>query len=85
MMFLQLGLSMNSNEGVLISVADLEVGVAITSDMDLLTSAPASFFLARNDVAVGATGHASVQGHIQVPEGEDKVQGAVCKTTTMSQ
>lgn len=62
---------MNSNEGVLVSVADPEVGTAITSDVDLLPGAPASIPLAGNDVAVGATGQASVQGHIQVPEGED--------------
>lgn len=76
-MFLQLGFGMNSNEGVLISVADLEVGAAITANMDLLPSAPASFLLARNDVTVGATGHASVQGHIQVPEDENKVHNCV--------
>ena len=64
---------MNSNEGVLISVANLEVGAAITANMDLLPSASASFLLARDDVTVGTSGHASVQGHIQVPEGEEKV------------
>lgn len=73
-MCLQLGLGMNSNEGVLISVANLEVGTSITANVDLLPSAPASFLLARNDVTVGATGHASVQGHIQVPEGLDKAK-----------
>lgn len=64
---------MNSNEGVLISVTDLEVGAAVTADMDLLPSASVSFLLPRNDIAVGAPRHASVQGHIQVPEDEDKV------------
>ena len=72
-MFLQLGVGMNSNKGVLISVADLEVSASVTANMDLPSSAPASLLLAGNDVAVGATGHASVQGHIQVPKGEDKV------------
>lgn len=64
---------MDSNEGVLISVANPEVGTAITTNIDLLPSAPASFLLARNDITVGATGHASVQSHIQVPKGEGKV------------
>ena len=64
---------MNCNKGVLISVADLKVGTAITANTDLLPSAPASFLLARNDVTVGATGHASVQGHIQVPKGEEQI------------
>lgn len=59
---------MNSNEGVLISVADAEVGTAIAANMDLLPGAPASFLLARDDVAISATWHASVQGHVQVPE-----------------
>lgn len=75
---------MNSNEGVLISVANPEVGTAITTYVDLLPSAPASFLLARNDVTVGATRHASVQGHIQVPEGEERVH-IVVKSPTMSQ
>lgn len=64
---------MNSNEGVLISVANLKVSAAITTHVDLLPSAPASFLLAGNDITVGATRHASVQRHIQVPEGDDKV------------
>lgn len=83
-MCLQLGVGMNSNKGVLISVADPEVGAAITANIDLLPSAPASILLARNDITVGATGHASAQGHIQVPEGENKVH-IVIKITTISQ
>lgn len=63
---------MNSNVGVLIPVADLEVGTAITSNIDLLPCAAASFLLARNDITVGATGHASVQGDIQAPEVKKK-------------
>ena len=66
-MCLQLGFGMDSDEGVLVSVADPEVGLAISAHMDLLPSASVSFLLARNDVTVGATGHAGVQGHIQVP------------------
>lgn len=83
-MCLQFGIGMNSNKGVLISAADPEVGTAITANADLLPSAPVSFLLARNDITVGATGHASAQGHIQVPEGEDKVH-IVIKITTMAQ
>lgn len=75
---------MNGNEGVLISVANLEVSTTITANMDLLPSAPVSFFLARNDITVGATGHASVQSHIQVPKGKDKVH-IVLKSSTMTQ
>ena len=82
--YLQFGLSMNSNEGVLISVANFEVSTPITPDLDLLPSAPVSFFLARNDVTVGTTGHASVQGHIQVPDGKERVH-VVIKSPSMPQ
>ena len=75
---------MDSDEGVLIAVADLEVGAAITANIDLLPGAPASFLLAGNDIAVGASGHASVEGHVQVPEGEGKVHTFI-KAATMSQ
>ena len=75
---------MDSDEGVLIHVADLEVGAAITAHIDLLPSAPVSFLLAGNDIAVGASGHASVQGHIQVPEGEGEVHTFI-KAATVSQ
>lgn len=81
---LQFGLSMNSNEGVLISVANFEVSMAITANVDLLPSAPVSFFLARNYVTVGTTGHAGVQGHVQVPDGEERVH-VVIKSPSMSQ
>lgn len=64
---------MNSNEGVLISVADVEMGAAITTNIDLLSSAPVSFLLARNYITVDSARHASVQGHIQIPSCEDKV------------
>lgn len=63
---------MNGHVGVLISVADREVGASVTSNLDLLPGAPASFLLAGNDVAVGSTGHAGVQCRIQVPEGREK-------------
>lgn len=59
---------MNSYEGILISVTDLEVGAAIAPNSDLLPGAPASVLLTRNDITVGATRHASVQSDIQVPE-----------------
>lgn len=75
---------MNSNEGVLISVANPEVGAAVASNSDLLPSAPASLLLAGNDVTVGATRHAGVQGDIQVPEGEDRVH-TVFKKPAISQ
>lgn len=58
---------MNSNKVVLISVANAEVGAAIATNLDLPPSALAFFFLARNDITVGALRHASVQSHIQVP------------------
>lgn len=60
---------MNSHEWILIPVADVEVGTAVTANGDLLPGAPASFLLAGDDVAVGAARHAGVQGDIQVPEG----------------
>lgn len=47
------------------------MGAAITANGDLLPSATASFFLARNDVTVCASGQAGVQGDIQVPEDEN--------------
>lgn len=59
---------MDSNEGVLLCVANYEVGKAIITYVYLLPSAPTLFLLARNDITVCATWHASVQGHIQVPE-----------------
>lgn len=68
---------MDGNKGVLVSVANSEVGTAIADNMDLLPSAPASFFLAGNDIAVGATRHASVKGHIQVPGGEEMVNSVI--------
>lgn len=68
-MHLQLGIGMNGHKGVLVSAADPEVGAAIAPDVDLLPGAPASIFLAGNDITVGATGHTSIQSHIQVPEG----------------
>lgn len=58
---------MNSHKWILISVADAEVSAAVTTNIDLLPGAPASFLLAWDDVTVGATRHAGVQGHIQVP------------------
>lgn len=64
---------MDSNVGVLISVADPEVGTAIAANVDLLPSAPASFLLAGDDVTVSAAGHAGVQGHIQIPKGEEEL------------
>lgn len=68
---------MDGNKGVLISVANSEMGTAIADNIDLLPSAPASFFLARNDITVGATRHASVKGHIQVPGGEKRVNSVI--------
>lgn len=58
---------MNSHEWILVSVANAEVSTAITANIDLLPGALASFLLAGDDVTVGATRHAGVQGHIQVP------------------
>lgn len=72
---------MNSNEWILIHVANLEVGTAVTANSDLLPAAPASFLLAGDDVAVGATRHAGVQGHIQVPEGRCV---SVCLSSVLS-
>lgn len=64
---------MDSDEGVLIFATDREGGTAITTNTDLLPSASASFLLTRNDITVGATRQACVQGDIQVPESENKV------------
>lgn len=58
---------MNSHKWILIIVANSEVSTAVTANIDLLPSALASFLLAGYDVTVGATRHAGVQGHIQVP------------------
>lgn len=65
---------MDSNEGVLVTVTDDKVGTAITTNCDLLPSASTSFFLTRNDITVGASGHACIQGDIQVPGMENKHQ-----------
>lgn len=70
-MCLELGISMDSNQRILRSVADAEMGTAITANSDLLPGAPASFFLARDDITVGSPRHASVQGDIQVPAEEN--------------
>lgn len=70
---LQLGVSVNCDKWVFISVADPEVGASIAPDLDLLSRAPSSVFLARDHVAVGASGHAGVQSHIQIPEGKDEL------------
>lgn len=59
---------MDRHHGVLIGVADLEVGTTIVPDIDGLPRAAPSIPLARNDITVGAAGHASVQSHIQVPD-----------------
>lgn len=72
---------MNSDEWILVPVADTEVGAAVTANGDLLPTAPASFLLAGDDIAVGATGHAGVQGHIQVPEGR---YVSVCLSSVLS-
>ena len=71
---LQLGFSVDGNEGVLVSVTDLEVSAAVTSHVDLLPSASVSLLLAGNDVTVGSTGQAGVQGHIQIPWGRRQGQ-----------
>lgn len=72
---------MNSNEWIRIIVANLEVSPAVTGNGDLLPSTPVSFLLAGDDVAVGATRHAGVQGHIQVPEGRCV---SVCLSSVLS-
>lgn len=77
---LQFGIGVDGNEGVLISVANPEVGTAVAANTDLLPGAPVSFFLAWNDVTVGSSRHAGVKGHIQVPGGEDEVH-FILKTT----
>lgn len=63
---------MNGNKWVSITVADNKASSAITANGDLLPCAPAPFLLARNDITVGATGQAGVQGDVQVPEVEHK-------------
>ena len=65
---------MDSNKGVIIRVADPEVRATIGAHVDLLASTAASFFLARNDITVGASRHACVKGHVQVPVGEEKIR-----------
>ena len=59
---------MDRHHGVLVGVADLEVGATIVPDVDGLPRAAPSVLLARNDITVGAARHASVQCHIQVPD-----------------
>lgn len=67
-MCLQLGLGVNGHKGVFVSVADLEVSASISADLDLFSCARAVLHLTGDDVAVSSSGHAGVQGHIQVPE-----------------
>ncbi len=64
---------MDSNEGVLVIVANPKVGTGITANLDRLSSTTVSFLLARDDVTVGATGQASGEGHVQVPESKDRL------------
>lgn len=64
---------MYSNKGVFISVTNLEVGVSIFANNDLFSSAFVAILLTRNDITVSATRHTSVQGHIKVPKGKDKI------------
>ena len=59
---------MNSNERILVSVADFEVGTPIAANLDLFAAAPPAIFVAGDDITVCAAGHAGVKSHIQIPE-----------------
>ena len=59
---------MDSNERILVSVADLEVGTAIAANLDLFAAAPPAVFVAGDDITVCAAGHAGVESDIQIPE-----------------
>lgn len=52
---LKLGFSMNSNKGVLVYVADLEVGMPIIANNNMLSSALVVVLLTRNNITVCAT------------------------------